>query len=86
MPHPPELISFMQEFTQNDLLQYYYYETSPAKTLAIKLALITDSELYSQMAELEESIRLLDKLVVGSPSSKTIKKLLELKANKKSED
>ena len=76
----------MQEFTQNDLLQYYYHETSSAKTLAIKLALITDSNLYDQMAELEDSIRLLDKLVVGSPSSKAIQKLLELKTNKKSED
>jgi hypothetical protein len=76
----------MQEFTQNDLLQYYYHETSPAKTLAIKLALITDSTLYEQMAELEDSIRLLDKLVVGSPSSKTIKKLLELRNSDKEED
>ncbi len=76
----------MQEFTQNDLLQYYYHETSPAKTLAIKLALITDATLYDQMAELEDSIRLLDKLVVGSPSSKSIQKLLELKVNKSSND
>ncbi len=80
--NPQEDRSYMQEFTQNDLLQYYYHETSAAKTLAIKLALITDSELYAQMAELEESIRLLDKLVVGSPSSKTIKKLLDLRQNK----
>ena len=76
----------MQEFSQNDLLQYYYHETSPAKTLAIKLALITDGTLYEQMAELEDSIRILDKLVVGSPSSKTIKKLLARRRSNNDED
>lgn len=71
----------MQDFTQNDLLQFIYNETSPAKSLAIKLALITDIELNDQFDKLEESILMLDKLVVGRPSSRTIKKLLDISEN-----
>lgn len=71
----------MQDFTQNDLLQYIYKETSPAKTLAIKLALITDSELSLQFEKLEETIRMLDKLVIGRPSSRAVKKLLDISEN-----
>ena len=71
----------MQLFSQNDLLQYIYNETSPAKSLAIKLELITNSEMSEQFAKLEESIKMLDKLVVGRPSSRTIKRLLDISEN-----
>ena len=71
----------MQLFSQNDLLQYIYNETSPAKSLAIKLELITNSEMSEQFYKLEESIRMLDKLVVGRPSSRTIKRLLDISEN-----
>ena len=71
----------MQEFSQNDLLQYIYNETSPAKSLAIKLELITNSELSEQFYKLEETLKMLDKLVVGRPSSRTIKRLLDISEN-----
>ncbi len=71
----------MQEFSQNDLLQYIYNETSPAKTIAIKLELIINSELSEQFYKLEETIQMLDRLVVGRPSSRTIKRLLDVSEN-----
>lgn len=71
----------MQVFSQNDLLQYIYNETSPVKSLAIKLELITNSEMSEQFYKLEESIKMLDKLVVGRPSSRTIKRLLDISEN-----
>ncbi len=71
----------MQDFSQNDLLQYIYNETSPSKSLAIKLALITNSVLSEQYEKLEETLKMLDKLVVGRPTSRTIKRLLDISEN-----
>ncbi len=71
----------MQEFSQNDLLQYIYNETSPAKSLAIKLELIINSELNEQFYKLEETIKMLDRLVVSRPSCRTINRLRDIAEN-----
>ncbi len=67
----------MEVISQNDLLQYYYKECTPAKALAIKIALITDEALSERMQQLEETIKELDKIVGTKPSSKTMLQLLQ---------
>ena len=71
----------MQEFSQNDLLQFIYNETSPEKSQAIKLELMINSELNDQFYKLEETIKMLDRLVVGRPSARGLKRILDFSEN-----
>ncbi len=51
----------MSIFTPEDLLLYYYKETSPEQNLAIEAALKQDWSLREKYATLLESLKALDK-------------------------
>ena len=61
----------MHSFTQEDLLQYMYSETSNEKTAAIKVALETDWNLREQYEVLTSANQSLEKITL-SPREKAI--------------
>lgn len=65
----------MHNFTQEDLLQYLYRETSPAKTAAISAALETDWNFSEKFEELSIAKKLLKPLQL-SPNNRTINSIL----------
>jgi hypothetical protein len=65
----------MHNFTQEDLLQYLYRETSPAKTAAINAALETDWNFSEKFEELSIAKKLLKPLQL-SPNNRTINSIL----------
>jgi hypothetical protein len=65
----------MDSFTQDDLLQYLYNETSPEKTAAIKAALISDWSLREQFDTLNSAHKRLEAVKL-SPRKETINNIL----------
>lgn len=65
----------MLSFTQEDLLQYMYSETSPKKTAAIKAALDTNWSLHEKYKELTSALQGLEKLTL-SPRKKVVDDIL----------
>ena len=65
----------MHNFTPEDLLQFLYYETSPAQTAAIKAALETDWSLREKFEVITSAQSRLEALKM-SPSQKTIDNIL----------
>ena len=70
----------MHSFTQEDLVQYLYGETSIQKTAAIKVALETDWNLREQFEVLSSAHQSLEKIAL-SPRKKAIDFILDY-ANK----
>ncbi len=66
----------MHSFTQEDLLQYMYSETSNEKTAAIKVALETDWNLREQYEVLTQARQSLEKVTL-SPRQKAIDFILD---------
>ncbi len=66
----------MYNFTQEDLLQYLYKETSTAKTAAIKTALKTDWSLHEELEFLILAQQKLDEVKLCSPRKQTIDNIL----------
>lgn len=69
------LILPMHIFTQEDLVQYLYNETSPKKTASIKAALETDfalREMFKVLVSAKERLNSIE----FSPREQVIKKLL----------
>lgn len=65
----------MHNFTPEDLLQYLYNETSPAKSAEIKAALETDWSLREKFEVINSAKKRLQALKM-SPSQKTIDNIL----------
>ncbi len=66
----------MTKFTQEDLLQYLYKETSEQKTAAIKVALETDWDLRDSFEKIISAQKNLENIHL-SPRNETINKILE---------
>jgi hypothetical protein len=67
----------MYNFTQEDLLQYLYNETSPEKTAAIKAALISDWSLCEKLEVLASAHHQIDEIKLISPSKKSVNAILK---------
>jgi hypothetical protein len=65
----------MHNFTPEDLLQYLYNETSPARTAEIKAALETDWSLREKFEVITSAQSRLETLKM-SPSQQTIDNIL----------
>lgn len=65
----------MHNFTPEDLLQYLYNETSPAKTAEIKAALESDWSLREKFEVLTTAQKRLEALKM-SPSQQTINNIM----------
>ena len=66
----------MYNFTQEDLLQYLYKETSTEKTAAINIALNSNWNLREQMETLSSSLQKLNSIKLISPRKQTIDSIL----------
>lgn len=66
----------MYNFTQEDLLQYLYNETSTEKTAAIKTALASDWSLRERMQLLSSAHQELNTIRLSSPRKQTIDNIL----------
>lgn len=55
----------MQSFTQEDLVQYLYKETSPEKSALLKAALETDWTLREKFEVISDAINNLEKLTLS---------------------
>lgn len=55
----------MHSFTQEDLIQYLYKETSPEKSAILKAALETDWTLLERYEVISASINSLEKLILS---------------------
>ena len=66
----------MHSFTQEDLLQYLYKETSPQKTQAIQAALETDYSLREKLEVITSAQQRLEKLTL-SPRKKAVDNILK---------
>jgi len=67
-------------FTPNELIRYYYKETSEKENRNIQNALICDPLLQEQYKEISKIIRQLDK-VKFDPSDRVIKTILNYSRN-----
>ena len=67
----------MHNFTQEDLLQFLYKETSPEMTAAIVAALQSDWSLREQMEALNVSKKQLDSVSLLSPRKSSIDNILD---------
>ena len=63
-------------FTQNDLIRYYYKETSEKETKEIQNALVCNPSLQEQFKEISLTIRELDNVQLD-PSDKSVNAILE---------
>jgi hypothetical protein len=65
----------IKTFTQTDLIRYLYRETTDQETKEISNALICDSELQSQYAELSSLIKSMDGAQI-EPSKVSVQNIL----------
>ena len=70
----------MHNFTLEDLIAYYYHETTPNQAKVIKDMLLSDKELSKSYSELVESIKKLPSETI-SPSERSIN-TIKLRASK----
>ncbi len=61
----------MYNFTQNDLLLYFYNETTPEMTLAIENALKVDFQLEAELKQIRETYQQVA-IELESPRTETI--------------
>jgi len=66
----------IKTFTLNDLIRYYYKETSDQESNEIQSALLRDPILQEQYREVSKTIRRLDE-VNCEPSDKAINAILD---------
>ena len=66
----------MHSFTQEDLVQYLYRESSPEKAAAIKAALDIDWSLRENFQLLADAQKRLESLELFSPSQRAIDNIL----------
>jgi hypothetical protein len=65
----------MHSFTQEDLVQYLYNETSPEKSAVLKAALETDWNLREKFDAISAAINSLEKLTL-SPRQNAVDNIL----------
>lgn len=65
----------MHNFTQNDLLLYFYNETTPEMTLAIEQALKVDFQLAEELKQLRETYQQVA-IELETPRTETILNVL----------
>ena len=65
----------MYNFTQDDLIQYMYNETSTEKTAAIKAALAADFRLQEQFDDLSASKESLNEIKMMTPRLKSLESI-----------
>jgi hypothetical protein len=75
----------MHSFTQEDLIQFMYKETSPQKTAAIKAALVSDWTLKEQYQGLQQSQQMLDTFVEVAPRKKALDFILNYAEKKEAQ-
>lgn len=75
----------MHSFTQEDLIQFMYKETSPQKTAAIKAALVTDWSLKEEYQSLQQSQQMLDTFVEVAPRKKALDFILNYAEKKEAQ-
>ncbi len=71
----------MTEFTQADLLRYFYGETSESKTEEIRVALQKDSRLRDSFNELKQTLNALDE-AKSTPSKSVMDRIFGYAASK----
>lgn len=64
-------------FTPDDLILFYYKETTPEQTLMIKNALVEDKELKEDYLELRKVLGFLNKETVMEPSDTSVQIVLD---------
>lgn len=69
----------MSAYSSVDLIQYFYSETSKAKTLAIQKALQEDVMLIGRFEDLKYSLHALD-LLLEEPRAQSIVSILDYAA------
>jgi hypothetical protein len=69
----------MHSFTQEDLLQYLYRETSAEKTKAIDAALENDYSLREKLEVIQAGLQRLEKLTL-TPRKKAVDKVMDYAA------
>lgn len=67
----------MHNFTQEDLIQYLYKETSPEKTANIQNALIADWNLREKMEVLSSAKQQINQAKLYAPRQQSIDAILE---------
>jgi uncharacterized protein YchJ len=75
----------MHSFTQEDLIQFMYKETSPQKTAAIKAALVSDWTLKEEYQGLQQSQQMLDTFVEVAPRKKALDFILNYAEKKETQ-
>ncbi len=66
-----------KQFTQEDLIRYSYNETSLTESKAIEQALEDNWELKEQYEDIQATFDVLDKVVLRSPNSSSIKIIMD---------
>ena len=66
----------MTKFTQEDLVQYLYKETSEQKTAAIRIALQTDWDLRDSFEQISSGQKNLEKVNL-SPRNEAVNRILQ---------
>ena len=66
----------MHNFTSEDLIQYLYKETSPEKTAAIGVALLTDWSLREKLDNLSATQSELNEIQLLAPRRQSIENIL----------
>ena len=66
----------MTKFTQEDLLQYLYKETSEQKTAAIRIALETDWDLYDSYEQISCAQKILEEVNLA-PREEAVNRILQ---------
>ncbi|MFK7903916.1 MAG: hypothetical protein AB8B69_02265 [Chitinophagales bacterium] len=66
-----------QQFTQEDLIRYWYNEVSPEECKSITEALNVNWELKEQYEEIQATFDVLDKVVMRKPNLSSIKIIMD---------
>lgn len=75
----------VQQYTQNDIVRYLYNETNKEESKAMEQALTENWELKEACDELRQSMGILDKIKLRSPSQSSINLILNYGSKQKLE-
>ncbi|MFP5039555.1 hypothetical protein [Parasediminibacterium sp. JCM 36343] len=76
----------MQNFSQEQLIQYLYGECSPILKLAIDTAKKEDIELQQEIKTLKRAMKQINNLKLQSPSQSTIDSILQYASKTQKKD
>lgn len=69
-----------EQFTQEDLIRYWYNEVTPEEHQAINQAIEENWELREQYKEIQATFDILDKVVLRAPNPSSIKIIMDYSA------